>query len=72
MYISGDNDVGGEGGDMKEKHKTDRFKKFFTKLESEELDTGVTSVKFLDFFRVSLNITSILFTTLHILQIRIL
>ena len=48
IYISGDNDVGGEGFDLKQGWKIERFENYFSPL------LGVESVKnIVDFLKVS-------------------
>ena len=46
MYLPGDNDVGGEGLDPRTEEKVSRFDKFLR-------GSGVVTVKFVDFVRVS-------------------
>ncbi|CAH1795413.1 unnamed protein product [Owenia fusiformis] len=45
IYVSGDNDVGGEGGDFKTKVKVQRYEKYFGN------SVAVQKVKFLDFIK---------------------
>lgn len=52
VFIPGDNDVGGEGFEMKEKWKVNRFFKNFVHNGNQSSD-NVINVKFVDFWKLS-------------------
>lgn len=52
VFIPGDNDVGGEGFEMKEKWKFNRFFKNFDRIDNRS-SSDVINVKFVDFFKLS-------------------
>jgi predicted phosphodiesterase len=56
IYIAGDNDVGGEGFDRKELWKINRFRQYFNK----SIDDDITTVGFVDFFKVSLDFNEVI------------
>jgi predicted phosphodiesterase len=55
IFIPGDNDVGGEGIDVKEAWKLNRFRRYFnrTSLASPAANDDITTVMFVDFFKLS-------------------
>ena len=53
IYLPGDNDVGGEGFDIKEQWKVKRFNSYFQHTDSRSL--AVINYKFLDFLRVGIS-----------------
>jgi len=55
IFISGDNDVGGEGFDAKLQHKVDRFSKHFEDSKTGNYTMGVSSIKHIDFQKISVD-----------------
>lgn len=55
VFIPGDNDVGGEGFEMKEKWKFNRFFKNFDRIDNRS-SSDVINVKFVDFFKVCVQV----------------
>lgn len=55
VFISGDNDVGGEGFDAKLQQKVDRFAKHFELSTSGNYTMGVSSIKHVDFQKISVD-----------------
>ena len=55
VFISGDNDVGGEGFDAKLQHKVDRFWKHFEHSEAGNYTMSVSSIKHVDFQKISVD-----------------
>ena len=55
IFISGDNDVGGEGIDRKKQWKVDRFKKHFEHSIAGNHDVGVSSIKYVSFQKISVD-----------------
>lgn len=53
IFISGDNDVGGEGLDSKQQLKVDRFRKHFEHVEDKNPNVGISTVKHVDFQKIS-------------------
>jgi len=62
VFISGDNDVGGEGFDAKLQQKVDRFRNRFDQPQAANYSMGISSVKHVDFQKISVDFGE------HILQ----
>src|SRR6218665_473602 len=63
VFIPGDNDVGGEGFEMKEKWKLDRFFKSFDQ-NGNRSSSDVINVKFVDFLKVCVSSANLIFCKL--------
>jgi len=55
VFISGDNDVGGEGYDSKLQWKVDRFAKRLDRADAGNYSAGVYSIKHVDFQKISVD-----------------
>jgi len=56
IFVSGDNDVGGEGFDTKQQWKIDRFKKQFEHSKPGNHNMGISVIKHVSFQKISLDL----------------